>query len=327
MKTKLLIPTFFLFSFFVRSQKNVFIDIKPMFQNANLEMNVNYTTWNGKTFKLDHFDYYLSNIQLTFDGGQMLFLDSIFLVEPQQHTLYLGNYNINQIEQINFIIGVPKPRNTQAGSQAIDISLYPETHPLSFQSPSMYWGWAAGYMHMIIGGYADDNGDGSLESYFELHNLGNANQQSVQMNNIIQTNISNDQINVNINCQVDRWVNNIPISTVGIMHDEIGVNATILDNVITETVFIQPANAGLESFNTQSKIYFQNQSNGISVFWKEIKNLNHILVCDLNGRLIKKVESNLENGDLQLELIESGYYLIQFFNENNRLIGSLNVVH
>jgi hypothetical protein len=327
MKIKLLIPTFFLFSFFARSQKNVFIDIKPMFQNANLEMNVNYTAWNGKTFKLDHFDYYLSNIQLTFDGGQMLFLDSIFLVEPQQHTLYLGNYNINQIEQINFIIGVPKPRNTQAGSQAIDISLYPETHPLSFQSPSMYWGWAAGYMHMIIGGYADDNGDGSLESYFELHNLGNANQQSVQMNNIIQTNISNDQINVNINCQVDRWVNNIPISTVGIMHDEIGVNATILDNVITETVFIQPANAGLESFNTQSKIYFQNQSNGISVFWKEIKNLNHILVCDLNGRLIKKVNSNLENGDLQLELIESGYYLVQFFNENNLLIGSLNVVH
>jgi hypothetical protein len=43
--------------------------------------------------------------------------------------------------------------------------------------------------------------------------------------------------------------------------------------------------------------------------------------------LIKKVNSNLENGNLQLELIESGYYLVQFFNENNRLIGSLNVVH
>jgi hypothetical protein len=35
---------------------------------------------------------------------------------------------------------------------------------LSFQTPSMYWGWQAGYMHMILGGYADDNGDGSLEA-------------------------------------------------------------------------------------------------------------------------------------------------------------------
>lgn len=327
MNKLLLLAVTIQFAFFMQAQKNIFMDVAPMFQNSNLEMNVNYTTWNGKTFKLDHFDYYLSNVELTYDGGQTILIDSVFLVEPQNHTLLLGNFNISQIETIKFIVGVPKPLNTQAGIEAKDISLYPESHPLSFQTPSMYWGWAFGYMHMIIGGYADDNGDGSLESYFELHNLGNANQQSVQMNNIIQTNISNDQINVNINCQVDRWVNNIPISTVGIMHDEIGVNATILDNVITETVFIQPANAGLESFNTQSKIYFQNQSNGISVFWKEIKNLNHILVCDLNGRLIKKVESNLENGDLQLELIESGYYLVQFFNENNRLIGSLNAVH
>jgi hypothetical protein len=111
------------------------------------------------------------------------------------------------------------------------------------------------------------------------------------------------------------------------MHDDIGFNKTILENVITETVFIQPANAGIESLNSNSKIYFQNQSNGITITWKEIKNLNQILVSDLNGRLIKKVNSNLENGNLQLELIESGYYLVQFFNENNRLIGSLNVVH
>jgi len=309
------------------SQKNIFLDISPMFQNSSLQMNVNYNAWNGKTFKLDHFDYYLSNVQLTYDGGQTVLIDSVFLVEPQSHTLLLGNFNLSQIEKINFMVGVPKPRNLQSGSQAIDISLYPENHPLSFQSPTMYWGWQFGYMHMIIGGYADDNGDGSLESYFELHNLGNDNQQSVQMNNVIQTNVTSEQINVNINCQVDRWINNIPISTIGIMHDDIGFNKTILENVITETVFIQPANAGIESLNSNSKIYFQNQSNGITITWKEIKNLNQILVSDLNGRLIKNVNSNLENGDLQLELIESGYYLVQFFNENNRLIGSLNVVH
>lgn len=327
MKQLLLFPAIFLITFVAQTQKNIFMDIAPMFQNANLEMNVNYTSWNGKTFKLDHFDYYLSNIEITYDGGQTILIDSVFLIEPQNHTILLGNFNIAQLEKITFLVGVPKPLNTQAGSQAIDISLYPETHPLSFQSPSMYWGWAAGYMHMIIGGYADDNGDGSLESYFELHNLGDSNQQLVQMNNIIQTNISPDQINLNINCQVDRWIKNIPINTVGIMHDEVGFNATILDNVISETVFIQPANAGIESMNSNSKIYFQNQSNGMTINWKEIKDLDQIIVADLNGRLIKKVESNLESGIVQLNDLQNGYYLIQFYNKNHRLIGSLNAVH
>lgn len=309
------------------SQKNIFLDISPMFQNSSLQMNVNYTDWNGKTFKLDHFDYYLANVELIYDGGQSVLIDSVFLIEPQNHTLYLGNFTISQIEAIKFIVGVPKPLNTQAGSQAIDISLYPENHPLSFQTPSMYWGWAFGYMHMIIGGYADDNGDGSLESYFELHNLGNGNQQNIQMNNIIQTNVSPNQINVLINCQLDRWINNIPISSIGIMHDELGVNKTILENAVTENVFIQPANASIENMSSYSKIYFQNQSNGIIINWKGIKNLDQIVVTDLNGRLIKKVKSNLESGFIQLNDLQNGYYLVQFYNQDNRLIGSLNAVH
>jgi hypothetical protein len=180
---------------------------------------------------------------------------------------------------------------------------------------------------MIIGGYTDDNGDGSLETYFELHNLGNANQQSVQLNNIIQTNISSDQINVHMNCQVDRWIKNIPISSVGIMHDDAGFNKTILENAVTENVFIQPANADIESMNSNAKIYFQNQSNGLTINWKEIKDLDQIIVADLNGRIINNVKSNLESGSIQLNDLQNGYYLVQFYNENNRLIGSLNAIH
>jgi len=178
------------------SQKNIFLDISPMFQSSSLEMNVNYTAWDGKTIKFDHFDYYLSDLQIFHDGGQSILLDSVFLVEPQNHTLYLGGYDVSQIEQISFVVGVPKPMNTQTGVDAIDISLYPENHPLSFQTPSMYWGWQAGYMHMIMGGYADDNGDGTLEAYFEMHNLGNLNQKFVELPGIIQTNTSSSQIDI-----------------------------------------------------------------------------------------------------------------------------------
>lgn len=309
------------------SQKNLFLKISPMFQNASLEMNTNYTSWDGKTIKFDHFDYYLSDIQIIHDGGQMILIDSVFLVEPQNHTLYLGVHNVSQIEEISFLIGVPKPLNTQAGSQAIDISLYPENHPLSFQTPSMYWGWQAGYMHMILGGYADDNGDGNLEAYFEMHNLGNLNQKLVTFPNIIQTNTSSNQIDIFMNCQLDRWIHNISLSTVGISHGETGLNANILNNVLTEVVFIQPANASVENLKANSKIYFQNQNEGIIVFWSDITDLNQIRVFDLNGRSIKYIESKMKSGSFQLDHLQSGYYLIQFYNENNRLIGSLNAVH
>lgn len=309
------------------SQKNIFLDILPMFQSSSLEMNVNYTSWDGKTIKFDHFDYYLSDVEIVHDGGQSILLDSVFLVEPQNHTLYLGSYNVNQIEQISFVVGVPKPMNTQTGVDAIDISLYPENHPLSFQTPSMYWGWQAGYMHMIMGGYADDNGDGTLEAYFEMHNLGNLNQKFVELPGIIQTNTSSSQIDILLNCQVDRWINSIPLSTVGIAHGETGLNATILNNSLTEDVFIQPANASISSHGSNSKIYFSNQSTALTIHWNEIADLDKILVYDINGKIVKELPSTIPTGQVAIENLDNGYYVIQFFNKNSLLIGSLNAVH
>ena len=307
------------------SQKNIFLDISPMFQSSSLEMNVNYTAWDGKTIKFDHFDYYLSDVQIFHDGGQSILLDSVFLVEPQNHTLYLGGHNVNQIEQISFIVGVPKPMNTQTGVEAIDISLYPENHPLSFQTPSMYWGWQAGYMHMIVGGYADDNGDGSLEAYFEMHNLGN--QKLVEFPNVIQTNTSSNQIDIFMNCQVDRWINTIPLSTVGVAHGETGSNATILNNVLTQDVFIQPANASIESINSNAKIYFSNDQNSLEIHWKELNDLEKIRVIDINGKIISEFTTNEYQSQLSIENLEKGYYIVQFFNKNSLLIGSLNALH
>jgi hypothetical protein len=309
------------------SQKNIFLEISPMFQNANLEMNTNYTSWDGKTIKFDHFDYYLSDVQIVHDGGQLILIDSVFLVEPQNHTLYLGGHDVNQVEQISFIVGVPKPLNTQTGSAAIDISLYPENHPLSFQTPSMYWGWQAGYMHMIMGGYADDNGDGSLEAYFEMHNLGNQNQKLVEFPTIIQTNTSSNQIDIFMNCQVDRWINSMPLSTVGILHGETGLNATILNNVLTQEVFIQPANASIESIHSAAKIYFSNNQNSLEIHWKDLTDLERIRVVDINGKIISEVSTNEPQSQLTISELEKGYYIAQFFNYNSILIGSLNAVH
>ena len=311
----------------VYGQKNIFLEIAPVFQNANLQMNLNYTGWDGKTFKLDHFDYYLSELQITHDGGLITVIDSVFLVEHQNHTLLVGNYPINQIEKLNFMIGVPKPLNTQNGSNAIDISLYPENHPLSFQTPSMAWGWQAGYMHMIIGGFADNNGDGTLESYFELHNLGNNNQQLVEILNVVQTNSASDQIDVYLNCNVDRWINNIPLSTVGILHDQVGINATILDNVVTESVFTQLSSAQLFSGITQRKAYFVNHADEIEFIWHSISNLEKILVIDLNGKIVSSINTQESSGSFMTNSIPSAVYTVCMLDKQENVIGHYRVIH
>jgi hypothetical protein len=191
----------------------------------------------------------------------------------------------------------------------------------------MYWGWQAGYMHMIVGGYADDNGDGSLEAYFEMHNLGNQNQKLVEFPTIIQTNTSSNQIDIFMNCQVDRWINTIPLSTVGVAHGETGSNATILNNVLTQDVFIQPANAGIESIHSDAKMYFSNNQNSLDIHWKELTDLEKIRVIDINGKIISEFTTNEYQSQLSIENLEKGYYIVQFFNKNSLLIGSLNAVH
>ena len=162
------------------AQKSVFLNISPVFNSNPLQMGVEVQHNSGEVYALDHFDYYVSDITLTHDGGQLTTVEqAVFIVEPDNHVLNLGNLALENIEALEFTVGVPARFNTQQGTEAMDISLYPETHPLSYQSPSMYWGWSFGYMHMIIGG-----GEGS--NYFELHSVGPTLQRQVNLS-VVQT--------------------------------------------------------------------------------------------------------------------------------------------
>lgn len=314
-----------LLSFTSFGQKNVFVHINPLVSGVDIQLNTVYTALDGKTFKLDHFDYYLSEVLITHDGGQTLNLyDTIYIVKDDNYLLYLGNFDVTNIEQIDFSIGVPKTRNTQTGILAQDISTYPEIHPLSFQNPSMYWGWQAGYMHMIIGGYSDGNDDQIPDVYFELHNLGNQNQQLVSLP-VNQTNTTSNQIDIYLNCNLEQWINNIPLSTVGIMHDEIGVNKTIMDNVQLFPVFTLATNAETIELK-ENMIQCAASENQIFVGWSNFTNLKSCSLIDQNGRVIKEMTLTENEGKLNWNAINTGFYLVQFTNTQGQIIASKKVI-
>jgi hypothetical protein len=321
----------FLVSFFniiVFGQKNVFLTIVPKINGNDLQMAANNTNLSGVAFQLDHFDYYISGLHIIHDGGQDLDLGNlIFLVEPQNHILYLGYLNVNQIESINFSVGVPPNLNTNSGADAIDISSYPSGSPLSFQEPSMYWGWTAGYMHMIIGGYGDSNFDGTPDNLFELHNLGDANYRSVQLN-VNPTNTNVDQLDIYLNCNVEQWIKDIPIETVGILHGSSGLNMEIMKNVETESVFTQSASAGVNEVNNEVGLlsHYRNQEFS-KITWSEMISAKSFQLINIEGRILESGLLESISGQLLFQEIPQGLYYFSVFDSNGKMLNRLQFVH
>jgi hypothetical protein len=289
-------------------QKNIFLHIDPLFGSQPFALNQTFTGNDGVAVSIEHFNYYLSDVKIFHDNGQQTnLLTDIWLITPTQHTLYLGYFAIQQIDSINFTIGVPKRYNTQTGALAQDISTYPEIHPLSFQSPSMYWGWSFGYMHMIAGGKADSNNDGVPNAYFELHNLGNNNQQSVTLPAIQTT--SGNQIDLHYNCHVDRWFNQMPLSSVGVLHGETGLNLSVMQNVNTQDVFaLNPAATIQENHNLF--ISWKQTPNEITIHGIQNQGIENFQVFSNTGQKLLDVDVQNAVASIPLDRLSSGFYLV-----------------
>jgi hypothetical protein len=118
-------------------------------------------------------EYYLSQLEIQHDGGQWTAVEDTWLLldAGSDITVSLGSFAIAQVEGIRFWVGVETPTNNE------DPSVYPMDHPLALQSPSMHWGWSAGYRFVCMEGQAG----GDISGHFEFHGLGNANYHMVEL--------------------------------------------------------------------------------------------------------------------------------------------------
>ena len=310
----------------VKAQKNVYLTISPKMSGSDLQIGTNLVNLDGVVFNLNHFDYYLSGLHVVHDGGQILDLtDTVFIVKPDNFILELGNFDITTIEQLNFSIGVPANLNTSSGANAIDISEYPEFHPLSFQDPSMFWGWTAGYMQMIIGGAVDTDGDGITNAGFQLHNLGDINYFSVSLA-VVQINTLINQIDLNLNCNLEQWLKNIEITSVGILHGSTGVNRDIMRNVEIEPVFTQSATASVPAHQEEiGKSYFSSTSLAITVTWENVLGANNYVLSDISGKKIQFGSIDNISGNLVFENLINGLYNFQLLDKNNKLLNAVKI--
>jgi len=116
------------------------VNFTPMFGDSLLDLNTeSYVTGNGDTLTVSLFKFYVSNVKLTDDEGNIHAVpESYYLINaetPTSETITLSDIPGGHYTSISFLIGVDSTRNV-SGSQtgALD------------PANAMFWTWNSGYI-------------------------------------------------------------------------------------------------------------------------------------------------------------------------------------
>lgn len=269
----------------------------------------------GSKYQLNRLEYYIAEITLTHDSGLTTLVPNKWMLVDASDTTkeLLGNFNISNLESISFGIGVESSANHN------DPNLYASTHPLAPKSPSMHWGWSAGYRFVAMEGKTGTN----FGQILQIHALGDINYRT-QTHNTTGS-MQNGDLVIELDADYNQALSSITVNGNLIYHGEQGEAATLLSN-FQNGVFSQ-ATVGLNENNRKfiSLGISPNPSKGSIQITVDnaYSNLSYQLI-DMLGR---EFESGaLENsGNHSLVIDKKGIYMINLF-DNGELIGSEKVI-
>lgn len=309
---KYLLSALVLLGFSVFAQQDIYLKVNHQLGSANFTYNQNATNNLSNSFNLQRLEYYLSQITLRYDGGQDTTLDVYILVDAGATTnVLLGNFNINTLESISFGVGVQAPVNND------DPDLWPMTHPLAPKSPSMHWGWAAGYRFAAFEGMSGAN----MTTGWQIHALGNRNYQIQTIQTSGYTNGTNTTIE--LNADYTQALNNITVNGNLFNHGETGESATLLNNFNT-SVFSAGTVGITKNILKQFKVSPNPSSKEITIQFEDNQNGNELIVTSLNGQVVSR-EIITSGNQVSLSIESKGTYLANVYDQG-KLIGSQRVI-
>jgi len=241
---KLLLSVLSLFALLsvVQAQNKVTLHLSPRLGAAPFALNTPVSAGSYE-YKITRLEYYISEIKITHDGGQVTpMTDMYLLVRPAIDSMYdLGTHpDITNVESITFSVGVDQAHNH------LDPAAYPANHPLAPQNPAMQWGWSAGYRFVAIEGKAGTN----FANDVEIHALGDANYKTLTLNTVAE-NQSNGDKTIHLIADYAQVLNSINVSAGLIVHGSTGKAVTLMNNMKnvvfsaeTATMTIDPAFEG-----------------------------------------------------------------------------------
>lgn len=300
------------------AQNNIQLNIHHKLGEQDFAIDVGAKNNIDHDFNFKRVEYYISEISIIHDGGiESSMKGEILLVDattPLQKDF--GTYDINEVEKIRFHIGVPADLNH------LDPSTYPADHPLAPQFPSMHWGWTSGYRFIALEGKASSN----FNQIFEFHALGDANyfQTEIEVNTVAQ----DGQVVIDLDADYARALEDLAVNNGIIVHSEdmealqalrnfrdyvfspSGINTATTDQKAFGQIKVFPNPA----FDGQAQVMIADSDQG----------LYEMQVTNVLGQTIAS-RSLMANSPFNLELEQSGYYLIQFWKEG-QLVETVKIV-
>jgi hypothetical protein len=309
------------FSFSAYSQSDVYLKINHLLGTSPFAFNTTVSNNLGHNFDVNRMEYYISSISITHDGGVITNISDTWILANASTSVYelLGNYNITTIESISFSIGVETPENHN------DPSLLAASNPLAPKSPSMHWGWTAGYRFVAMQGMA---GTTTPNQVFELHGLGDVNYY----NQTITTSGTSDAngLVVELDADYEQAIKNISIASGVVSHGEVNEAADMLknfrDNVFTATEAIA-AGVEISKGDNHFKIYPNPKRNGEVLTFQYGGNLinPNIEIVDLSGRVIAIQQLDNSNQFI-FKGLEKGVYFVNLKSINGEVINTEKLI-
>lgn len=299
------------------AQTNVSVVFHHKYGNEDFAFNAVKSNNLGQSFKATRMEYYVTQYSIVHDGGQItpVSLDTISLLRAQEvvSTVNLGQFNVTTIEGIKFHIGVHSPANHE------DPSLLPESHPLSFQSPSMHWGWTSGYRFIALEGKSGP----SVNQTLELHGLGDENYHEVFLT--VPAHSGTNGLEIHLHADYTVALFSININSGLVVHGSVNEAATLCAN-FRDYVFA-PYALGLDEMNQTHFTMYPNPSNGeFHLLLNESVYNATVEVVDASGKVVKSVSCSSDTQVLTLSVDQPGFYLVNL-KKDNLLIQSTKLIN
>lgn len=277
-------------AFSLNAQTAVSLEISHLLGTETFKTNTLVSDNNGGQIAVNRLEFYISKIKLIHDGGQTTSLDSIYILEnaSMSKVHQLGTHSITTLEGIKFGLGVdnllhmnPNDPSSNTTNHA-DPSLWPMGHALAPKSPSMHWGWSAGYRFVAYEGKA-----GSLNGFtFEIHALGD--QYYYEIDVPVTLTAKDGKINIQIEADHVMALDNIDVSRGLIEHGSTPKAVACLDNYKSKVFSVKDPNTAIEAQHDYEFKLGPNPSQGkLNLFWQPVDGKDYeAKLTDLSGRVI-----------------------------------------
>jgi len=280
----------------------------------------------GRNALLTRAEFYVSEIELnTADGNKLALTDFFILANANNpnsaHSA--GNRNVHAVTGLTLHLGVDAAHNH------LDPSAYPVGHPLAHQSPSMHWGWTAGYRFMAIEGLLDNNNDGVPETIFQYHNLGDSLYQTVELTGTSTS--GNGMLYVDLKLDYSRLFDKLDMSGNLTQHDSGPINAAMMRNAATKG-FITLSQASSAAAPTLQSARISASPNPARTtttirYALDVNGSLSLILTNQSGQILRRFDNLPANGAQEIALgnIPPGLYSYTFY-DNGRLLASKQLV-